>query len=88
MTYRERMATMTTLPWCLLSGDFSDELDAKIKALTARVAGTEETIKVLDGKISALDAKITACCDDAFKATLRQEVASLRTELNRLRPTP
>lgn len=88
MTYRERMAKMTTLPWCLLSGDFCDELDDKIRALAGRVSGTEEAIKVLDGKITALDAKITACCDDSFKADLRGQIAQLRAELAALRPTP
>jgi len=88
MTYRERMAKMTLQPWCLLSGDFCDELDAKINQLTMRVAATEETVKLLERKIQDLDARITACCDDSFKADVRAEIAALRVDLARLRPTP
>jgi hypothetical protein len=82
------MSKLTMQPWCLLGADFSDELDGKIRTLAARVSGTEEAIKVLDGKLTALDAKVTACCDDTFKADLRGQLAALRAELSALRPTP
>ena len=87
MTYRERMAKMTTLPWCLLSGDFCDELDAKIGQVSMRVTAAEEWIKLLERKIQDLDARITACCDDSFKADVRAELAVLRADLARLRPS-
>ena len=90
--YRDQIKVICAYPWGLRLAEIADEIDARVDVVSKTVADLGGKTEALEARISQLEAKVAACCGGAPLTaevqTLRDDIATLRTQLDALSHRP